>query len=473
MKSHWILSLIVPAVLVGNAGARPPGSDIITGDVTGVSRYGIITEGGVQYTGYAFGTTSCNIGTPGSAPEPWVASTNQHPVIGQNLYRLKNNRFEQIGASWVKHAWAAVNNGICGTCNGQLGSVLGVGCSDPYGSGLNGDQSDLGPRSEINAYTGQFPYPYVRNWNQTGTAIFKRVRVRNSDLDPAQNAGALYFAEGHYVSNNEATLGNGFNNASYRRILVNTPISTTGWPLAFSLTTQRQKPAIQAWKDTDPSVTLQQVFIPNEGLLYVAAKVINNGNGTWRYEYALYNHNSHRSIGSFGVPAASGVDVSNIGFGCLPFHSSEPMSADAWPGSHSGGVVNWATTPYDAGFAAPGNIPALQGGYGNAIRWSGLYNFWFDADQPPVDGTVTLGLWRPGTPTSVTAVMPVPAAPPPPACAGDANGDLVIDAADLSVLLSNFGQSGKGPGFGDFNGDGQCDGADLSVLLGAFGSTCN
>ncbi len=62
---------------------------------------------------------------------------------------------------------------------------------------------------------------------------------------------------------------------------------------------------------------------------------------------------------------------------------------------------------------------------------------------------------------------------PPPACPGDANGDLMIDAADLSVLLSNFGQPAAGPAFGDFNGDGQCNGADLSVLLSTFGTSCN
>ncbi len=62
--------------------------------------------------------------------------------------------------------------------------------------------------------------------------------------------------------------------------------------------------------------------------------------------------------------------------------------------------------------------------------------------------------------------------PPPPDCPGDANGDLVVNAADLSVLLSNFGLPAVGPGSGDFNADGQCDGADLSVLLGAFGSSC-
>jgi len=57
----------------------------------------------------------------------------------------------------------------------------------------------------------------------------------------------------------------------------------------------------------------------------------------------------------------------------------------------------------------------------------------------------------------------------PPQCAGDANGDNMTNGADLSVLLSQFGQS-VAPGTGaDFNSDGLVNGADLSVLLSNFG----
>lgn len=50
-------------------------------------------------------------------------------------------------------------------------------------------------------------------------------------------------------------------------------------------------------------------------------------------------------------------------------------------------------------------------------------------------------------------------------CSGDLNGDALIDAADLSVLLGAWGTSGA-----DLNGDGGTDAADLSVLLGAWGA---
>ncbi len=58
-----------------------------------------------------------------------------------------------------------------------------------------------------------------------------------------------------------------------------------------------------------------------------------------------------------------------------------------------------------------------------------------------------------------------------PACPGDANGDLVVNFADLNAVLSAFGQSGVGIG-GDVNGDGTVNFADLNVVLSAFGSAC-
>jgi len=60
----------------------------------------------------------------------------------------------------------------------------------------------------------------------------------------------------------------------------------------------------------------------------------------------------------------------------------------------------------------------------------------------------------------------------PPSCAGDANGDNVVNGADISILLSMFGQPTTPFNGADFNGDGIVNGADLSVLLFGFGQGC-
>lgn len=54
-------------------------------------------------------------------------------------------------------------------------------------------------------------------------------------------------------------------------------------------------------------------------------------------------------------------------------------------------------------------------------------------------------------------------------CVGDLNGDMTIDAADLGVILGQFGTAGPE---GDINNDGVVDAADLGILLGVFGTDC-
>jgi hypothetical protein len=86
--------------------------------------------------------------------------------------------------------------------------------------------------------------------------------------------------------------------------------------------------------------------------------------------------------------------------------------------------------------------------------------------SPPSRGRYRVLRWgyetQPGVPALVTAA-------PPPGCAVDANEDGATNAADLSVLLAQFGASVAAGTVADFNGDGLVNGADLSVLLGAFG----
>jgi len=337
--------------------------------------------------------------------------------------------------SWVKHGWGALTQNFCCTCiNPQNFEQLGVGCSDPYDSGLNGDQngivsggatvSGLGPRSEVNAANGVFLYPYSTE-GVSGNAIYKRLQIHNADVDPALNAGALYFAEAHYVTPHDAAAGNDNNNASYRKFLVGA-FSSGGWTLSFtgSFPTQQQKAAILAWKDNDSGVNVYNSDVPGDGRFMLGYKCTNNGNGTWHYEYALYNMNSDRSGQSFNVPIPTGVNVTNIGFHDVDYHSGDGVvigtnyDGTDWPGSVAGGMLTWATDT----FAVNPNA--------NALRWATLYNFRFDADAPPRSGIATAGLFKPGSPASAQFAATIPRKP------GDVNNDGVTNTADLLGVIN-------------------------------------
>ena len=132
------------------------GPDVIVGDLIDLVQSEAGSIGG--RVGLALGTDACN---KGKVDVDWFALPNSdHPFIPQNLYRMSKGadstqRFEQIGQSWGKHAFAAASGDTCGFgCNGVSGNHLGSGCSDPYGSGLNGSQTTIGSRAWVNPFTG-------------------------------------------------------------------------------------------------------------------------------------------------------------------------------------------------------------------------------------------------------------------------------------------------------------------------------
>lgn len=129
----------------------------------------------------------------------------------------------------------------------------------------------------------------------------------------------------------------------------------------------------------------------------MARKVTQLDVDTWHYEYALRNVNSDRSARAFTVDFADGTPVFGVGFHDIDTHSGEPYSTDDWipsvtPGT---GTVAWSTATF------AGNPNA------NALRWSTMYSFWFDADAPPDTAVHTLELFKPGSPTSVTFTIPL------------------------------------------------------------------
>jgi hypothetical protein len=410
------------------------GPDVIAADLTSVVKWGTVGE----LTGYSIGTTSCNVG---DEPLSWIADSSEHPVIAQNVHRLKDGRFEQIGLSWVKHGNCAQQRTACGECEEyceeRCCDHLGVGCSDPYTATENGTQRRMGPRSEINPFTGEFRWPHGGK-DKTGDAIYKRIQVRNDDLDPSGNEGARYFGEAVYVAPDDATQGNGQNNASFRELRVG-ELHEGGYRLELIDATARTSPAIEAWASADPEVDLANVLIPGEGLFVLAARAYDRGDGTWSYEYALFNLNSDRAAQSFAVPLVRTVEVASTGFRDIAYHSGEPYSDADWSITQDSERIEWACETFE------------QNEDANALRWGTLYNFRFHANVPPARGSLEIGLFKSGDPQRVSAdgVVPRPT--------GDANCDRSVDLDDIDAfvlaLVDPAGFAERYPGCDPLNGD--------------------
>lgn len=435
----------------GGGGGGTGAPDVIVGAIPDVSKYGSTVQNGVTIMAYAFGTTSCNIGT--AQLEWFAAPDNRHPFIPMNMYRLKNGRFEQIGMGWGKHGFTALQQTLCGACTSSgTGNYLGIGCSDPYSSGLNGGQTGLGTRTEVNATTGYFPGTFNSGMPGAPATIGRRVQVNANDLNPALNAGATYFAEGHYIQQQDALANNDNNNASHRAVTVG-PLSSGAYTLSLTGSTFQQKPAIESWFAADSSVLLSYADVTGDGRYIVGSKVTANSDGTWHYEYAIHNLNSDRSGRSFSVPLPAGVTATNIGFKDINYHSGDAYDPTDWTVSTAGSAVTWTGGTYATSVNS------------NALRFATLYNFWFDASSAPTATNGTIGLFKPGAagaPASIDAAIKGPVGT---AIAGDLNGDGYVDGADLGMLLGAWGTAGPG----DMNADGRVDGADLGALLGVWG----
>ncbi|RJP34438.1 MAG: hypothetical protein C4547_10950 [Phycisphaerales bacterium] len=399
------LSLIM-AVSASAPSWAASGPDVVVHDLFDVATWGARRN----VTAFSVGTTSCNVG---DTPALWIRATNEHPVIAQNMYRLLDGRFEQIGQSWLKHSFNATNQDGCGVCDYfpiPMGSKLGPDCSDPYSSFLNGRREPqppesgggggIGPRSEVNPVTGDFPYPYlfsppIRN------ELDRRLLVHNEDLDPELNPGALYFVEGHYITADDAAAGNDDNNASYRRIDVRQSNGKYSIALTPGKFTQRQRAAIMAWPDHEQGVSVKPIDVDGDGRFLVGYRAASIGNGVWRYHYAIQNYNSHRAAWRFQVPVPPDVRISNVGFHDVDSHTGDgeqggEYSNEDWSVEVLPDAVVWKAVPYDEDVNA------------NALRWGTLYSFRIDADAAPGLSDASIGLFRPGVPDAVSVPVSAP-----------------------------------------------------------------
>lgn len=480
MPLHRRLALAAGACLGVSAAApaqtpcgSPVGPDVIVGDTQDVAYYGAVGPIGA----YSFGTISCNVGNANVA---WVSSTNRHPVISQAMHRIKDGRFEQLGVSWLKHGFTALTGSICCTCSGVGGSQLGVGCSDPYTAGRNGSQSNCGPRYQVNPNNGYFTYPFPPSCDgcpppTAPATIGRRLQVAAADVDPAQHGGAVYFVEIGYVAADDARAGNGLNNYSCRRV----QFPAAGAAPTFVAPTVRQKTAVEAWRDLDPTVTLVKAEYvernqsPDTGAItdltarfWVAAKVTPIAPGDrYLYTYVVMNVNSDRAALAFTVPVGCRATVTGASFHGVPFHSGEPIDNTDWVAGALPHAITWRGTQTFA-----------QNPYANALHWGTAYTFSFTADGPPTPDKAVIEFFKPplgAGPASLTVPgLPVPG--PRPA-APISSPPVPEDIASFISAWSLSLQTGSLEA--DYDCSGSVDPADVALFVrcwigAATGSPC-
>ncbi|MFN0057807.1 MAG: proprotein convertase P-domain-containing protein [Planctomycetota bacterium] len=429
----WTLELFdVPA-------ADLPAPDLFAADHTQMLQLGRVGD----EVGLMLQSVCCN---QGEAPLDWHGNPDtRHPFMVFNLYRMTNERITQIGASWSKHApGPATTADACG-----FGCVppadpytLGVGCSDIYSAGFNGIQTNLGPRTEIDPFTGAYNYgtSVLSQPPPSFNAIERRLRVRDVDLDPATNPSSTAVVEALYIAADDPQFSDN---------VTSEPIGITGAPGGiwnFNLSTPgTPTPAIFAW----PGAQFSEVTPADasDGRCWLASKAFELPGGGWRYEYALWNHNFARRVGAFRVPVAPGIGISDLTFHA-PWIETVVFDNEPWEVNSSSAEIEWSTAT-------------------NPLRWGYLYGFGFTTDAPPIASLVDV------VGDAIPDAIAVAAVAPAPAAAtlfrrGDCNADGVLNVADPVTLLTRLFAGGAEPpclNGCDSNDDGALDIADAVALL--------
>lgn len=436
-------------------GVANGGPDLVCSEIIGSTSFGVVDG----IAAYSFGTTVCNIG---DEPVEYDANSNRHPLYAQSIYKLKDHRIEQIGIGFVRHTTVPLAGNACGLgCTPAGFTALGVGCSDSSSSSVNGAQGLMGPRTEVNAQTGAYPYPFT-SINQTGDAIYKRVQVSLADVsDP----DALYFVETQVIVPDEETAEARNNNVSYRQVQF-APGSATATLVG---PTYAQQPAVFAWRDhgngiNTPSteVLISTVTAPQGGLLHVLSGVhLNSTTSLYAYTYIVHNQSSSSEAWLFAA-CTGGGDAHNFQFRAPQYHDDLDGDVDPRP---------WLLSTDRCNTSMSYGTRAAQDSELNTIRWGTAYQFAFTTASPPIKlfsgeiGAVYIN-------TNVMdfdEYISVPAITPfcyDACCPPDLNHDGQLNFFDVSLFLQDYNAGG------DYNGDGGTNFFDVSSFLTEYNQGC-
>jgi hypothetical protein len=404
----------VPAGLPPVGNAPPPCGDwsgvldVSLTNISSVAQAGVATINGRSVVVVLPSADLKNVGT---ANVPWYSKftnlntppwNDQHPFLVWQMVRNAGGVLEPIGRSDLKHAFLTLNNGCdAGACTDS--HVLGLGCTDVYGTGTNNQTNSLAPRNEVTASTGIWAHcggipthfdtngDCVQDFSGGGENSFTHgLKAAETDL---QVAGASYYMEAFYIIRNDTNI---FNSMGYKPVTPAKPGSTWTFNSAGAYTLG---PAINAWVNpTTPGAgNDNRVLDTGEGHVQLAVRtfqVPGNPSRT-RYAYALQNHDFDRQIKSFRIPFnTAGVVVENMAYA-----DGDGFTTNNWTATVDAGGIVWT--------APSGTTPPAEQDYASLI------SFRFDSDKTAAAVNASLGVFEAGNPSSLSiqTLGPATAAP--------------------------------------------------------------
>ncbi|MHC4211657.1 MAG: hypothetical protein ACYSWT_18340, partial [Planctomycetota bacterium] len=253
-------------------GQRPPrrsqaANSLADGcDMTFCQLYGHYMPSGARegdIVGLSVATTSWNVG---SNDCQWFSIPDErHPFIVMNMYRLKDDRFEQIGMSHIKHGFYALGSHQCEgpPCTYEpphsQGHWLGTGCTDTYSAPLNAVQSGMGPKYEVNPWTGLWDYSGSHmEGSHSHDSIQHRIQVHDADLDPALNEDATYYSESFYCMLDDIDV---ISSASWKEISIASGAPGGHWTFTMSgsIVMPKMGFAIAAWPGATQTLVAEEI----------------------------------------------------------------------------------------------------------------------------------------------------------------------------------------------------------------------
>ena len=153
------------------------------------------------------------------------------------------------------------------------------------------------------------------------------------------------------------------------------------------------------------------------------------------------------SSGEYCLPGSAGLDFSQFQFELYAWTGGYGDYPSALAAS-AAGTAGIYVADSGAFLANPGGDPSVVGGIGLAMK---------DNVTPPSEGAFY----------NMSALVLQQAFP------GDANGDGKVDINDLTIVLANYGQTGRAWSQGCMDGDptGAVDINDLTIVLANYGAT--